>query len=48
MTPTWPWASIEGIVTLDLLPENAINEVSGEKLVSGLSAAVIHVQSEMH
>lgn len=32
MTPAWSWASIEGIVTLDLLPENAMNEVSEENL----------------
>lgn len=34
------------VVGVDLLPENAMNEGNGGKLVSGLSAAVNHVQSE--
>ena len=44
MAPTWSWASIEGTVTTDLLPENAMRKVSGESLVSIVSATVNRVQ----
>ncbi|PQE11538.1 heterokaryon incompatibility protein [Rutstroemia sp. NJR-2017a BVV2] len=34
MAPTWSWASVEGAVTVDLLPESSMRKVSGVSLVT--------------
>jgi hypothetical protein len=34
MAPTWSWASVEGVVTLDILPENAMRKVRGVSLLT--------------
>ncbi|KAK0611629.1 heterokaryon incompatibility protein-domain-containing protein [Immersiella caudata] len=34
VAPTWSWASIEGVVALDLLPENAKEDIQDQKMLA--------------
>ncbi|KAH8895969.1 HET-domain-containing protein [Thozetella sp. PMI_491] len=46
MAPTWSWASVEAIVTNDLLPENAGRKVYLESLAQDVKASVRAVRPE--